>query len=517
MADWFWEIEPVSDFAARQRFLAFRRKLYNTKHRHLACHPSPERPTPGDSFRVRTLKRVVPTPEQLPIISRTRAGVEIIVGAAGSGKTTTALLRLRSLVGLHLSRRERLGDSSPVRVLVLTYNRTLRGYIDALVQEEAQHFVGAELVVSTFGSWSRSSLGNPRVLDDDVARANITALGYNLGLPTVFLNDEVEYILGRFRPEDLPDYAVAPRVGRGRTPRLDRSMRQRILDDVVWPYREWKMDHGGKDWNDLAIQIANTDLGRPLDVVIADETQDFSANQIRAVIRQLAATHNVTFVLDAAQRIYARGFTWAEVGVTLRPENVHRLAINYRNTVEIARFAAPLLRNLPLDDDGTIPDFNVCRRHGPLPVVVKGRFGRQLEYVMNYLRQIDLTAESVVFLHPKGGGWFDYTRSVLERAGYAYAEITRQSEWPTGDENIALSTLHSAKGLEFDHVFMLGLNSETMAHGDDPEDDRLDMHRRLLAMAVGRARISVVLGYKAGEASQIVDFLDPDTFTEVNV
>jgi superfamily I DNA/RNA helicase len=136
---------------------------------------------------------------------------------------------------------------------------------------------------------------------------------------------------------------------------------------------------------------------------------------------------------------------------------------------------------------------------------------------MNYLRQIDLTVESAAFLHPKGGSWFDYTRDHLRRAGYEYAEITRRSEWPTGQENIALSTLHSAKGLEFDHVFMLGLNSETMAHGDDPEDDRLDMHRRLIAMAVGRARISVVLGYKTGEASKIIEFLDPDTFLEVNV
>jgi hypothetical protein len=63
---------------------------------------------------------------------------------------------------------------------------------------------------------------------------------------------------------------------------------------------------------------------------------------------------------------------------------------------------------------------------------------------------------------------------------------------------------------------LLGLNAETMAHGDDAEDDRLDMHRRLLAMGIGRARTSVVLGYKAGEGARLIDFLDPNTYAEVN-
>jgi len=45
---------------------------------------------------MRVLANVRPTPEQLAIVSRNRPGIEVIRGAAGSGKTTTALLRLRS-------------------------------------------------------------------------------------------------------------------------------------------------------------------------------------------------------------------------------------------------------------------------------------------------------------------------------------------------------------------------------------------------------------------------------------
>lgn len=46
---------------------------------------------------MKNLPVIQATPEQLALVSRTKLGVEVICGAAGSGKTTTALLRLRSL------------------------------------------------------------------------------------------------------------------------------------------------------------------------------------------------------------------------------------------------------------------------------------------------------------------------------------------------------------------------------------------------------------------------------------
>ena len=50
---------------------------------------------------------------------------------------------------------------------------------------------------------------------------------------------------------------------------------------------------------------------------------------------------------------------------------------------------------------------------------------------------------------------------------------------------MALSTVHSAKGLEFDHVLMPGLSDEVTPHGNEDGDGTLDSLRRLIAMELG--------------------------------
>jgi len=132
---------------------------------------------------MRVLSVVKPTPEQLKIILRQQPGTILIRGAAGSGKTTTILLRLRSLVKSWLNRSERLGLADPVRILVLTFNRTLRGYIHELASEQVKDSTGLNLQISTFAKWAVNLLRLPLLANYKECRGKIRKLGANISFP----------------------------------------------------------------------------------------------------------------------------------------------------------------------------------------------------------------------------------------------------------------------------------------------------------------------------------------------
>ncbi|WP_084397065.1 3'-5' exonuclease [Hydrogenophaga pseudoflava] len=461
---------------------------------------------------MRALLDVIPTAEQLALFSRIRTGTEIIRGAAGSGKTTTALLKLRAAVGFYLNRQRRMKDASPVRVLVLTFNRTLRGYVAELANRQIASGDEVILEIDTFSRWAKGLLGNPEMIEHDESEDLLSRGAGVLNLPVAFVREEARYVMERFLPNDLPTYLGTRRDGRGTMPRMERSTRETLLDQVIYPYLEYKQTSGKLDWNDLAIRLAS-EKQAAYDIVIVDETQDFSANEIRAIMNQLSENHTVTFVLDSTQRIYPRKFNWAEVGVNLSAETSHKLTSNYRNTKQIAQFAASILSGMTVDDDGTIPNFSSASRQGEVPTVITGRFTAQMAFAIQKIKtSIDLSKESVAFLHAKGGRWFNELKDCLAREELPYVSIARKSDWPEGVENIALSTLHSAKGLEFDHIFILGLNAEVVPVDDEssdiPDAEKLNAIRRLVAMGIGRARQTVTIGYKASDAPGVAAFFD---------
>lgn len=459
-----------------------------------------------------------PTDEQLKIIADVRTGTEVIRGAAGSGKTTTALLRLRNLTDMFKARHTRLRIAEPVKALVLTYNRTLCGYVEALAQQQAASGGGVELEVLTFAQWAMRFSSNTEVIDAESRKYSLARLSQQHGikLASTFLVSEIEYIRGRFARGDYQNYVDVERTGRGIAPRVERATREKILS-VIDLYDKELLAKRKIDWEDVTA-AASAAGNEGYQIIVVDEAQDFSANQIRALRKHLAEPHAFTLVVDTAQRLYPRGYTWREAGIDAAQTQFHRLTKNHRNTVEIAAFAGGIVAGLKLDDDGTMPDLKMATSHGAKPKVFRGKYSAQLASAIKYIKkEVDLKNETVAFLKPLGGGWFDDIKARLRSERLAFEDITRERIWANNDVNVVLSTMHSAKGLEFDHVIILGLNQENTPHDTDADDDTHQTLRRLLAMAVARARKSVIVGYKPSEASGLVKYFDKTTIEEFDV
>ena len=71
----------------------------------------------------------------------------------------------------------------------------------------------------------------------------------------------------------------------------------------------------------------------------------------------------------------------------------------------------------------------------------------------------------------------------------------RQAEDQGPDNAVTLITMHSCKGLEFPHVFIVGLEEGLLPHSRSKEEGTLDEERRLFYVAVTRAMQTLNISY----------------------
>jgi superfamily I DNA/RNA helicase len=211
-------------------------------------------------------------------------------------------------------------------------------------------------------------------------------------LSVAFYADEWDRVVQAQDIKDRDFYLTAPRVGRG--VRLTRKQRADIWK-VFERYRALLDDNNWVEWQDgireTRLYVEKQNVRLPYKAVLADEVQDFTANELRLLRAMAPQGPNSLFLVgDGHQRIYGQVTRLSSCGIDVRGRS-RRLRVNYRTTEQIRKMAIAILEDKEIDDlDGgrdTLRGY-VSLRHGPKPVIRHfAKEGEEAEFIVAELRE----------------------------------------------------------------------------------------------------------------------------------
>jgi superfamily I DNA/RNA helicase len=476
------------------------------------------------------LKKIKPTPEQRKLFFLEPNRPVFLSGRAGSGKTTTAILRAAQLVNFYA----RQGLNAKVGIFV--FNNTLRKYLNDLANLVLEDI---NYEVHVIDAWCKDFLEQRGLLEEVIADESTCKTYLNkaieasssivinrilTSLRSDFLIEEVNYLLGRFGL-DTVKYIESKREGRGTEPAIDNETKIAIAQELVPNYQLLLRSANYIDFNQLRERVldfmrAGIEYDK-YDILIVDEAQDLSALQVQILLELVSPkTKSITFIRDTTQRIYKNNYIWNDINLNFGINSILDLEKNYRNTREIAMIAASLMETASLnEDDINVIDPVLIKNYGLKPIWARGRYTQQENYLFNALKSVNTNTESVGILHVRMSdvGLLGEKLKKLEHNCY----VLNQDDLDYAQSGIYLSTLHSAKGLEFDHVFIIGYD-DFFAPGPYKLSHRntsahLSSHRRLLYTAITRARKTLTITSSKGECSRFLKDIDDSLFNIINL
>lgn len=437
-------------------------------------------------------------PAQREWVEKDYNGPARVSGSAGTGKTIVALHR-----AVHLAR-----TNPDARILLTTFSHTLAQALDDKFKRLVYHqpklaecvevhsldAVGERLYAAQFGGPVFASQQDIQQLLSKAASAHDSHT-FSQG----FLLAEWTQVVDAWQLGSWKAYRDVRRLGRKtRLPEAQRKTLWAMFDEV----RAGLAAQGLLTRAELFVRLANTMPNRrhpPFDFAVVDEAQDISVAQLRF----LAALGNnqpnsLFFAGDLGQRIFQQPFSWKALGVDVRGRS-RTLHINYRTSHQI-RLQADLLLDAEVADvdgntekrRGTVSVFN-----GVAPCVMAYDAERdEIAAAAEWVRQ--LAAEGVlaneIGVLVRSEAQLERAQQVVAQAGLSCCVLDDSMQLAV--DEVAVGTMHLAKGLEFRAVVVMACDDEVVPlesriEAVTEESDLKEVYeteRHLLYVACTRAR-----------------------------
>lgn len=438
-----------------------------------------------------------PVGRQKEVLALPAAGHTVVLGTAGSGKTTLALHRAAYLAN---PTTDHAG-----RTLLVTFNKCLVAYLQALggrlgnVEVRNYHSFARGYLASR-GKMANNAIASPDLAArfgqqaiDGVRRAGWSAAAFDR--PIQFLVEEFQWISQNgLRSADA--YIDADDDGRlgARVPQAERAAVFAAYDH----YRALRNAAGKPyDWDDLAqtvvSEFSSDAAARYYKHVIIDEGQDFSPVMLQSLAAAIPSDGSLTFFGDVAQQIYGHKISWRSAGLNVRDGDVWKFEENYRNTKQIAQLALAIAKSSHYRGIVDLIEPKSPTADGPLPVLVGFKTeAEELKFVAERAQRLAETGTVAVFFRDR------HIEQVLPRlvSGTPTRLHRDLKVWPR-DPGLFYGTYHAAKGLEFDTVFVPFASNSRLPHPPDVTafgvDDAASRNTKLLYVAVTRAKSNLVL------------------------
>lgn len=453
--------------------------------------------------------------KQLEVLALQQAGHIVVLGTAGSGKTTLAIYRAAHLAKLY----------GPDRVLLITFNKTLVKYIDKLSGNRLK-----DVAVHNYHKFARGYLNNrgkmPAVNGivnghekklrlvaealENIIKANGTNSTLNRG--PRFCMEEIDWVQ-KMGISSLQQYEQAERIGRVGT-RLARDNRKYIYQ-VYEEYLRLREEKGYLyDWEDIAQSVYSELLEdkteRKYKHIIIDEGQDLSPVMLKSLAEAIPNDGSLTFLGDVAQQIYGNRISWRNAGLRVTAKDVWRFENNYRNSKEIAQLAIAISESPYFVSEEDLVTPELPKASSPMPIVAEARDHKhETDFIIKYIKgriKEDDTNKIAVLVKDRKSVISLVAR--LRSNGVSTQELHGEMPSMNIEARVSVGTFHSAKGLEFDLVLMPYCAKETFGVAEDVEamgnlEDALAQDIKLLYVAVTRAKRELIITY-SGELTDLL-------------